>query len=168
MIYSQRQDIVFEIEVAYGDITETTTPVIVLAQFQGLPPTTATLYLDEAMDGELLKWVKRRQSAHSAGELDIIPTGRHYIMAEMIAFLGLGQWSAFNRGVFRTSVQSGVHSLLACHVSEFSTVIMTGALQGGQSLSMEDAPLGHPRRPHRRPEVGSLQQAFPPYRHRGA
>ncbi len=139
MIYSQRRDIVFEIELAFGDITETTTPMIVLAQFQGLPPSTAALYLDEAMNGELVKWIKRRQAAHSAGELDIIPTGRHYIMSEMVGFLGLGQWSSFNRDVFRTSVQSGVHSLLACHISEFSTVIMTGALQGGQSLSLENA-----------------------------
>lgn len=139
MIYSQRRDIGFEIELAFGDITETTTPMIVLSQFQGLPPSTAALYLDEAMDGELMKWVKRRQAAHSAGELDIIPTGRHYIMSDMVAFLGLGQWSVFNRDVFRSSVQSGVHSLLACHISEFSTVILTGALQGGQNLSLENA-----------------------------
>jgi hypothetical protein len=138
MIFSRRRDIAFEIELAYGDITETTSPVIVLAQFQGMPSSTAAIYLDEAMGGQLMKWLERRKSAHGAGELDIIPTGRHYVMAEMIAFLGLGMWTVFNRDVFRTSVESGVRSLLAYHIPEFSTVIKTGPIQGGTHLTAED------------------------------
>jgi CHAT domain len=121
-------DVAFEIELALGDITETPSRVILLGQFQGMDPTAASVNLDEAMNGALFKLINLRRSSHAAGELDIIPTGRHPVMAEMIAFLGLGHWNLFNHDVLAAAAHSGLRSLLASHFEEFSTVLMGGRL----------------------------------------
>lgn len=121
-------DVAFEIELALGDITETPSRVILLGQFQGMDPTAAAVNLDEAMNGALFKLINLRRSSHAAGELDIIPTGRHPVMAEMIAFLGLGHWNLFSGEVLASSAHSGLRSLLASHFDEFATVLMGGRL----------------------------------------
>jgi hypothetical protein len=125
---SQGDDVAFEIELSLGDITETPSRVILLGQFQGMDPTAAALNLDEAMNGALFELINLRRSTNAAGELDIIPTGRHPVMAEMIAFLGLGHWNLFNHDVLASAAHSGLRSLLASHFDEFATVLMGGRL----------------------------------------
>jgi hypothetical protein len=129
-------DVAFEIELALGDITETPSRVILLGQFQGMDPTAAAVNLDEAMNGALFKLINLRSSSHAAGELDIIPTGRHPVMAEMIAFLGLGHWNLFTGEVLASAAHSGLRSLLASHFDEFATVLMGGRLPDKKEIDV--------------------------------
>jgi hypothetical protein len=129
-------DVAFEIELALGDITETPSRVILLGQFQGMDPTAAAVNLDEAMNGALFKLINLRRSSHAAGELGIIPTGRHPVMAEMIAFLGLGHWNLFNGEVLASAAHSGLRSLLASHFDEFATVLMGGRLPDKKEIDV--------------------------------
>lgn len=128
--------VAFEIELSLGDITETPSRVILLGQFQGMDPTAAALNLDKAMNGALFKLINLRRSTHGAGELDIIPTGRHPVMAEMIAFLGLGHWNLFNGDVLAAASQSGLRALLASHFDEFATVLMGGRLPDKEEIDV--------------------------------
>lgn len=134
---AQGDEITLEIELSLGDITETPSRVILLGQLQGMDPTAACVDLDLAMGGALLKLIQLRRAVHSAGELDIIPTGRHPVMAEMIAFLGLGQGNLFNEEVLASATHSALRGLLASHIDEFSTVLMGGRLLDGKTIGIE-------------------------------
>ena len=129
-------DVAFEIELSLGDITETPSRVILLGQFQGMDPTAAAVNLDKAMNGSLFKLISLRRSLHGAGELDIVPTGRHPVMAEMIAFLGLGHWNLFNGDVLASAAHSGLRSLLSSHFDEFATVLMGGRLPNQSEINV--------------------------------
>lgn len=129
-------EINFEIELSRGDITETPSRVILLGQFQGMDPTAAALNLDLAMNGALFQLISLRRSTHGAGELDIIPTGRHPVMAEMVAFLGLGHWNLFNGDVLASCAHSALRSLLASHFDEFATVLMGGRLPNHKEINV--------------------------------
>jgi hypothetical protein len=123
------------LELAEGDITRTTSRLILLAQFQGLEPSEAWVSLDFAMGGALRRLSKRRPPALVLGELDVVPTGRHRIMAEEIVFLGLGSITDFgiDGSSLSNATESGLRGLLICHVEEFATVLLGANMADSQA-----------------------------------
>lgn len=131
------EDISFEIELTHGDITEVSSRVILLGQVQGLNPSSATASIDAVMEGNLLRLLSLHGSARGAGGLDIIPTGRHPIMAELIAFLSLGRWESFQWEVLTAAANSALRALLASHFDEVATTLMGARFDGNEKLNVK-------------------------------
>ncbi|RYD35127.1 MAG: CHAT domain-containing protein [Verrucomicrobiaceae bacterium] len=115
-----------EIKLVEGDIALSDTRLILLAQFQELPPPEAWHSLNHAMDGALAKLAARRAPVLARGELDVVPTGRYPILAESIAFLGLGSLKDFadDPDSLASAAEDGLRGLLMCRVEELATVLL--------------------------------------------
>jgi len=127
VVISRGEEIAIDIELAHGDIRDTQSRVILLGQIQGLNPATAVTSLDEGMSGALCRILEQRSTARGAGEVTIIPTGRHPVMAELIAVLDLGQWDLLNENALSAATGSAMRHILASRFDEFSTVLLGGA-----------------------------------------
>jgi len=138
-LISRGSDITVEIEICQGDITNTPSKVILLGQIQGLDPTSATKDLDDAMDGNLSRLLALRNAARGPGSLDVIPTGRFPIMADLIAFLGLGKWEDFTDDTLLAAARSALRNLLASSFDEFSTTLMGGRRPGDDRIDVAGA-----------------------------
>lgn len=132
-------DITVEIELCLGDITNTPSRVILLGQMRGLDPTSAAADLNNAMEGNLFRLLEQRNAARGAGSLDIIPTGRFPVMADLIAFLGLGNWEDFTGNTLIAASRSALRNLLASSFDEFSTTLMGGRRPGASEIDVEAA-----------------------------
>jgi hypothetical protein len=126
------------LELAEGDITQTTSRIILLAQFQGLEPSEAWVALDHSMGGALSRLGKRKPPALIQGELDVVPTGRHRIMAEEIAFLGLGAMKDFKEdgSSLASATEGGLRGLLICQVEDFATVLLGANMAGTKGFDV--------------------------------
>ncbi len=138
-LISRGSDISVEIEICHGDIANTPSKVILLGQIQGLDPTSATRALDDAMDGNLSRLLAQRNAARGAGSLDVIPTGRFPIMADLIAFLGLGKWEDFTDDTLLAAARSALRNLLASSFEEFSTTLMGGRRPDESEINVANA-----------------------------
>ncbi len=127
VVISRGDEIAIDIELAHGDIRDTLSRVILLGQIEGLQAPAAVTSLDAGMDGALCRILAQRSTARGAGELTIIPTGRHPIMADLIAILDLGPWELLNDNALANAAGSALRNLLASHFDEFSTVLLGGA-----------------------------------------
>ncbi len=127
------------LELAEGDITQTTSRLILLAQFQGLEPSEAWVALDHSMGGALSRLGKRKPPALIQGELDVVPTGRHRIMAEEIAFLGLGSMKDINAdgSSLASATEGGLRGLLICQVEDFATVLLGANMAGTKGFDVD-------------------------------
>ncbi|MBP9222785.1 MAG: CHAT domain-containing protein [Verrucomicrobiales bacterium] len=115
-----------EIFIAEGDIVHTTSRLILLGQFIGSEPSTAWRSVDEAMGNALSRLSKRQAGVGPRGSLDVVPTGRYFIMADCVAFLSLGSITDFDAaGVsLESAVENGVRGLLVCQTDEFATILI--------------------------------------------
>lgn len=132
-----------EIKLAEGDIAQSNTRLILLAQFQELSPPEAWHSLNHAMNGALKKLGARRAPALARGELDIVPTGRYPILAESIAFLGLGSLKDFadDPNALASAAEDGLRGLLMCRVEELATVLLASysiAPSNGSAIDSEE------------------------------
>ena len=127
VVISRGEEISIDIELAHGDIRNTLSRVILLGQIEGLQAPAAVTSLDAGMDGALCRILEQRSTARGPGEITIIPTGRHPIMADLIAILDLGPWELLNDNALANAAGSALRHLLASHFDEFSTVLLGGA-----------------------------------------
>lgn len=115
-----------EIVIARGNIIHTTSRLILLGQFAGSEPSSAWRSVDKAMEGALGRLSKRQAGIGPRGSVDVVPTGRYFIMADHVVFLSLGAISEFYTAptVLESAFENGVRGLLVCQVDEFVTVLM--------------------------------------------
>jgi pimeloyl-ACP methyl ester carboxylesterase len=128
-----------ELELALGDITEVSSRVVLLGQFHGMDPSEAASSIDDVMDGALMKLIRQRNATHGAGDMDLIPTGRHPLMAELIGFLGLGNRDQFSGEVLAAAAESGTRMLLMANFDEFATVLMGGRMHDTTQVAVDFA-----------------------------
>jgi len=132
-------EVEFEIELAQGDIVEADSRVILLGQHRGTDPSTAALSVDEAMGGALLRILGIADGIGGAGDLRVVPTGRHPLSAEVVAFLSLGHRDLFSGSALALAVESATRTLLASHFDEFATTLMGGRQDSGTAVPIEFA-----------------------------
>jgi hypothetical protein len=111
-------------------VVHTTSRLILLAQFKGMEPSAAWRSVDRAMDGALNRMRQRQATFNSLGELDAIPTGRYFLMADVVAFVSLGNIADFDPSgsTLETAAEQALRGLLMCQTDEFATVLLGGNL----------------------------------------
>ncbi len=87
----------------------------------------AALAVDQLLDGGITQTLSRRMFSGNVGELSILPTGRHPIRANFVAFAGLGPIDSFSESTLETVGENLIRSFVTANVGDFATVLMGGA-----------------------------------------
>src|SRR5690606_25491095 len=110
----------------FGSITEVDARAIALGVFRDVAPSGAARALDERLDGAISELSARRMFAGGVGEIFMLPTGRHPITAELIAFVGLGDFDRLGDDTLRAAAENVIRTFIRARVEEFATVLFGG------------------------------------------
>jgi CHAT domain-containing protein/pimeloyl-ACP methyl ester carboxylesterase len=115
-----------DLRFAYGSITEADTRAIVLGLFRDVAPGGAAGAVDRRMDGAITDLYRRRMFNANVGEVYMLPTGRHQLVTDFVAFVGLGPFDTFTDDVLQTASENTIRTLISARIEEFSTVLYGG------------------------------------------
>jgi pimeloyl-ACP methyl ester carboxylesterase len=116
-----------DVTLALGSITEVQSEAYVLGVFNLVAPAGAASAIDAKMGGAIQEMFDRRMFNAGVGEISIMPTGKHPVRADLIAFAGLGAFDRFNEDVLEIVGENLVRTFIKTCVSEFATVPIGGA-----------------------------------------
>jgi CHAT domain-containing protein len=116
-----------DLRFALGSITEADARALALGIFRDVTPGGAAAALDARVGGAITDLNRRRMFSGNVGEIFMLPTGRHPIAAEIIAFVGLGAFDRFTGEVLQTAAENVVRTFVNARVEEFATVVFGGA-----------------------------------------
>jgi pimeloyl-ACP methyl ester carboxylesterase len=116
-----------EITLAHGSIAQAEAQAYVLGLFQHVAPGGAARELDRLLDGAIGRMVERRMFNAGIGEISIVPTGRHPVRADVVAFAGLGPYDTFVESTLEVVGENLVRTFAATRVDEFAMVPIGGA-----------------------------------------
>jgi CHAT domain-containing protein/pimeloyl-ACP methyl ester carboxylesterase len=116
-----------DVTLAFGSITEVEADAYALGVFNLVAPGGAASAIDARMDGAIQQMFERRMFNAGVGEISILPTGRHPVRADVIAFAGLGPFDSFNENVLEIVGENLVRTFINTRVDEFATVPIGGA-----------------------------------------
>ena len=115
-----------EIALALGSIAEADAPACVLGLFRHVTPGGPARALDRRLGGAIAQMVERRMFNANLGEISIVPTGRHPLRADMVAFVGLGPYDAFDERALAVVGENLVRTFASTRVDEFAMVPFGG------------------------------------------
>ena len=115
-----------DVTLAFGSITEVEADAYVFGIFSLVPPAGAASAIDDRMGGAIKQMFERRMFNAGVGEISILPTGRHPVRADVIAFAGLGPFDNFNEDVLEIVGENVVRTFINTRVDEFATVPIGG------------------------------------------
>lgn len=113
-----------DVVLSLGSITEVDTRAIALGVFQDVAPGGAALALDQRLGGAIGELHQRRMLSGSVGEVFMMPTGRHPVSAELVAFVGLGPFDRFDGTVLETAAENILRTFVHTWVEDFATVVV--------------------------------------------
>jgi hypothetical protein len=116
-----------EIRLACGSITDVDARAYVLGMFRDVTPAGAANAIDSLLEGTIGEFITRRMFNGNVGEISIIPTGRHPIRPDLIAFAGLGAFDKFNSDVLELVADNIIRTFIRTRVDDFATVLFGGA-----------------------------------------
>jgi pimeloyl-ACP methyl ester carboxylesterase len=123
-----------ELTLVKGSITDVDAGLYVLGMFKNVDPVGAALAVDAVMDGSLSQMVSRRMFGANVGEISILPSGRHPMRSEGVAFAGLGPFDSFTPQVLEIVAENLIRTMIAARVDDFAMVSI-GANSGELSLA---------------------------------
>ncbi|AMB47606.1 hypothetical protein Y590_21885 [Methylobacterium sp. AMS5] len=121
---SQRQ---LNLTLALGSLTDVDADAYVLGLFKNVSLGGAALAVDRLLDGGISQTLARRMFNGNVGEISILPSGRHPVRADFIAFAGLGPIDSFNESTLETVGENLIRTFVTANVGDFATVLMGGA-----------------------------------------
>jgi pimeloyl-ACP methyl ester carboxylesterase len=116
-----------EIRLACGSITDVDARAYVLGMFRDVTPAGAASAIDSLLEGTISEFITRRMINGNVGEISIIPTGRHPVRPDLIAFAGLGAFDKFSSDVLELVAENIIRTFLKTRVDDFATVLFGGA-----------------------------------------
>ena len=116
-----------EIKLACGSITDVDARAYVLGMFRDVTPVGAASAIDSMLEGTISEFITRRMFNGNVGEISIIPTGRHPVRPDLIAFAGLGAFDKFSSDVLELVAENIIRTFLKTRVDDFATVLFGGA-----------------------------------------
>jgi pimeloyl-ACP methyl ester carboxylesterase len=126
IVVGRRRQHRIDLHFALGSITEVSARALALGVFRGVTPTGAAAALDRRMSGAVTELSRRRMFSGQVGEIFILPTGRHPLAADLIAFVGLGDFDRFGPDVLQTAAENIARTLVSARMEEFATVLFGG------------------------------------------
>jgi CHAT domain/Cytosol aminopeptidase family, N-terminal domain/Lecithin:cholesterol acyltransferase len=115
-----------DVTLAFGSITEVEADAYVFGIFNLVQPAGAASAIDDRMGGAIRQMFERRMFNAGVGEISILPTGKHPVRADVIAFAGLGPFDNFNEDVLEIVGENVVRTFINTRVDEFATVPIGG------------------------------------------
>jgi CHAT domain-containing protein/pimeloyl-ACP methyl ester carboxylesterase len=126
IVVGRRRQHRIDLRFAFGSITEADTRAVAVGIFKDVAPSGAARALDQRVAGAITEVSRRRMFSGNVGEIFVLPTGRHAIGAEYVAFVGLGAFDRFTDDVMQIAAENLVRTFVNCHVEEFATVLFGG------------------------------------------
>jgi CHAT domain-containing protein len=126
VVVGRRRQRLLDIRLAHGSITEVDARALALGIFRDVAPSGPAIAIDRRLNGAVTELTRRRMFAANVGEIFMLPTGRHPIAAEFIAFLGLGAFDRFDNDVIETAAENAVRTFVQARVDELATVVLGG------------------------------------------
>lgn len=127
LVISRQRHRHLDIVLALGSLTEADADAYVLALFKNVSPGGAALTVDQLLGGGISQAIGRRMFNGNVGEISVLPTGRHPLRADFVAFAGLGPIDGFKESTLEIVGENLIRAFVASHVSDFATVLMGGA-----------------------------------------
>ncbi len=154
VVVGRRRQHRVDLRFALGSITESDARALALGIFQNVAPAGAASALDARLEGAITDLTRRRMFSGNVGEIFMLPTGRHNLRADLIAFVGLGAFDRFNDEVLQTAAENVMRTFINTRVEEFATVLFGGgsgedpasglrSLLAGFFLGLRDADRDH-------------------------
>jgi pimeloyl-ACP methyl ester carboxylesterase len=116
-----------DITLARGSITEVDASAYVLGLFRNVAASGPARLLDRLLEGAMEQMLARRMFNANVGEISILPTGRHPVRADILAFAGLGPFDSFREDVLEVVAENVMRTFLATRIGDFATVLVGGA-----------------------------------------
>jgi CHAT domain-containing protein/pimeloyl-ACP methyl ester carboxylesterase len=127
VVVGRRRQHRIDLRFAFGSITEADTRALAVGIFRDVAPSGAARALDERVGGAITEVSRRRMFSGNVGEIFVLPTGRHAISADYIAFVGLGAFDRFTDEVLQIAAENLIRTFVNCQVEEFATVLVGGS-----------------------------------------
>jgi pimeloyl-ACP methyl ester carboxylesterase len=127
IVIGRRHQHQLEIRLAHGSIVDVEAEAYVLGMFRDVSPSGAAQVIDAHLGGAIQEFVTRRMFTGNVGEISIIPTGRHALRADLVAFAGLGTFDKFNPDVLELVAENLIRTFLRTKVDDFAIVLFGGA-----------------------------------------
>jgi pimeloyl-ACP methyl ester carboxylesterase len=127
VVVGRRRQHRLDITLALGSITDAEAYAYVLGLFRNVAPSGAARLIDGMLDGAVDQMLARRMFNANVGEISILPTGRHALRADLIAFAGLGPFDGFREEVLEVVGENLVRTFVVTRVDEFATVLLGGS-----------------------------------------
>jgi pimeloyl-ACP methyl ester carboxylesterase len=126
VVVGRRRQHRIDLRFALGSITEVDTRALALGVFRDVAPSGAASVLDGRLGGAITELSRRRMFSAQVGEIFMLPTGRHAISADLVAFVGLGSFDRFNDEVLQIAAENVIRTFINTRVEEFATVVFGG------------------------------------------
>ena len=127
IVVGRRRQHRLDVTLAYGSITEVEADAYALGMFNLVPPAGAASAVDERMGGAIQQMFARRMFNANIGQISILPTGKHPVRADVIAFAGLGAFDNFKEDVLEIVGENLVRTFISTRIDDFATVPIGGA-----------------------------------------
>lgn len=127
VVVGRRRQHRIDLRLALGSITEVDARALTVGIFRDVIPSGAARALDARLGGAITEISRRRMFSAQVGEVFMLPTGRHPITAELIAFVGLGAFDRFRDDVLQTAAENVIRTFVNTRVEEFATVAFGSA-----------------------------------------
>jgi CHAT domain-containing protein/pimeloyl-ACP methyl ester carboxylesterase len=127
VVIGRRRQHRLDVTLAMGSITEVQADAYVLGIFDAVPPSGAAADIDQLLDGAINKMSARRMLNAAVGGISILPTGKHPVRSNFIAFAGLGSFDTFRPETLEVVGENLVRTFINTRVDDFATVPLGGA-----------------------------------------
>lgn len=132
VVVGRRQQHRLDLRFALGSITEVDARALALGIFRDVTPGGAANAVDRSLNGAITELTQRRMFSGNVGEIFMLPTRRHRLATEVVAFVGLGPFDRFDDEVLKIAAENTLRTFINSRVEEFATVLM-GAGSGGSA-----------------------------------
>jgi CHAT domain-containing protein len=127
VVIGRRRQHRLDVTLAFGSITQVESDAYVLGIFDAVPPGGAAMAIDQFLDGAITQMNMRRMFNTAVGSISILPTGKHPVRANVVAFAGLGSFDQFNPETLEVVGENLVRTFVNSRVDDFATVPIGGA-----------------------------------------
>ena len=145
IVIGRRRQHRLEVTLVFGSITEVEADAYVLGMFQLVPPGGAAAILNDMLGGAIGQMLSRRMFNANVGEITILPTGKHPVRADVIAFAGLGSFDGFTPDTLEIIGENLVRTFASTRIDEFATVPIGGATGAFTAIALRKLMTGFVR-----------------------
>ncbi len=137
IVVGRRRQHRIDLRFSSDSITDADTRALAVGVFRDVAPSGAASALDERLGGAITDVTRRRMFSGGVGEVFMLPTGRHAIAADYVAFVGLGAFDRFTNEALQVAAENLIRTFVNCQVEEFATVLLSAGSGEGPGAALQ-------------------------------